>query len=375
MRSSIAVALRRHALFPLVISIAPSLLIHVAVAWYIASLMINRLPLRIAVKPYLVELSGVPSDLDSGAAQGRKIVVPAPTRSVKISKTSNRQPEQGFTASASAGDESRLGPAYAVGLGNAATDAGGIPIAGGGSSEIGVGPVGQPFKGGGTDDSSAARGTGRLQSDQSRAGPAQPARPPTIPAIVIPPAINYSTASHEGAVYYEVDTYVLFAPDTWIGVAIPGNEICLQGDQIRTIVPYKYREHKTDISKCQFLDYGEDRREECAPDAHTILRQNYYLSSPVNYKVNSCLIYDRSNCEWRREGDGRDQQVCKGSVEYKGIWAANTEFHYHCVKSESRAYIHPLQFEVRFFRDVEYQERTFSKRLLLRESRSIIPCH
>ena len=105
-----------------------------------------------------------------------------------------------------------------------------------------------------------------------------------------------------------------------------------------------------------------------------MVRSSYYLSSPINYSVNSCLVYDRSSCEWRDEGDGRDQQVCKAISPYEGIWAADTQFHLRCAKWESQAYTHPLQYQVRFLRDVEYQERAFSRRVLLRESRSILPC-
>ncbi len=75
-----------------------------------------------------------------------------------------------------------------------------------------------------------------------------------------------------------------------------------------------------------------------------MVRSSYYLSSPINYSVNSCLVYDRSSCEWRDEGDGRDQQVCKAISPYEGIWAADTQFHLRCAKWESQAYTHPLRY-------------------------------
>ena len=121
-----------------------------------------------------------------------------------------------------------------------------------------------------------------------------------------------------------------------VGVPIPGNEVCREGDQIRTIQAITFQEKKTDISKCEIFDYGEDRKEICARDAHSIIESSYYLSSPIIYSVNVCLVYDRSNCDWFDEGDGREKQVCKPGSEYKGIWAAGTQFQYRCTTSDSQ---------------------------------------
>ena len=104
-----------------------------------------------------------------------------------------------------------------------------------------------------------------------------------------------------------------------------------------------------------------------------MVKSSYYLSSPINYSVNSCLVYGRSSCEWPDEGDGHEKQLSKAISPYEGIWAADTQFHLRCAKWESQSYTHPLQYQVRFLRDVEYQERSFSRRVLLRESRSIYP--
>ena len=234
--------------------------------------------------------------------------------------------------------------------------------------------IGLPGKSGGGIGSGEGTAPNVGRSGQSAAAAVVTARPPAIPPIVIPSSIRGSTASHEGAVYYEVDMYILFAPGMRFGVPVPANEICQEGSRIRTIQPMETTEKKTDIAKCQILDYGDDRREECLAGAHSVVRSSYHLSSAVNYSVNSCLIYDRSNCEWRDEGDGRDRQVCKSPSPYDGIWAADTQFQYRCAKSESQAYSHSLHYQVRFLRDVEYQDRSVSRRVLLRESRSILPC-
>lgn len=74
-----------------------------------------------------------------------------------------------------------------------------------------------------------------------------------------------------------------------VGVPIPGNEVCREGDQIRTIQAITFQEKKTDISKCEIFDYGEDREEICARDAHSIIESSYYVSSPIIYSVNVCL--------------------------------------------------------------------------------------
>ena len=79
---------------------------------------------------------------------------------------------------------------------------------------------------------------------------------------------------------------------------------CQEGSRIRTVQPMETIEKKTDIAKCQILDYDDDRREECMAGAHSVVRSSYHLSSPVDYSINSCLVYDRSNCDWSDEGDG-----------------------------------------------------------------------
>ena len=78
-----------------------------------------------------------------------------------------------------------------------------------------------------------------------------------------------------------------------VGIPVPGNEVCLEGDQIRTIQAITFLEKKTDISKCEIWDYGEYRQETCAPAARTTIDSSYYLSSPVTYSVNFCLLYDK----------------------------------------------------------------------------------
>jgi hypothetical protein len=88
------------------------------------------------------------------------------------------------------------------------------------------------------------------------------------------------------------------------------------------------------------------------------------------------LLYDQSNCDWRQGDDGPDREVCTAGSEYKGIWAAGTQFHYRCAKSESQVHTQPLRYEIRFMRDVEFPEDPprMRKRIVHREFRPVVPC-
>jgi hypothetical protein len=194
-----------------------------------------------------------------------------------------------------------------------------------------------------------------------------------IPPIVVPESIRGTNSPFESEVYADADRYVLFAPEARVGVAVPGNEVCLDSDQIRTIQPAIFQQRVTDESKCETLDYGDSRQEICAPDAHTTKREIIHLSSPVNYAMNVCQNYDRSNCEWRIDGES-EKLICK-DTRYPGIWAASTQFHYRCAKSASQELRHALQYEVRFIQDVEFPGQGFRRRLVLKQARSLTSCH
>ena len=314
---SLTSALRNLSTAPLQNAFAVSIIVHGLVLWAVLLIPPYQPSPLISVDVHVSEPSDAPPGNDTAKASEEQAAI---TRPRPRAGTAPAAPVRGTNTGS--GEASGTGEASSggtlAGLGNAETDSSGLAI-GGGSSGSGVGP---PGKGG--QETGGQPNTG--QSGGQGGAAAKGSRPAVIPPIVIPPSISGSTASHEGAVYFEVDVYVLFAPGATMGVSVPGNEICREGNRIRTIVPFESVEKKTDISKCQILEYGEDRREECLAGAHSVVRSSYHLSSPVNYSVNSCLVYDRSSCDWRDEGDGREQQVCKAPSPYEGIWAADTQF-------------------------------------------------
>ncbi len=193
--------------------------------------------------------------------------------------------------------------------------------------------------------------------------------------IAIPPSIQRTTSPYESEIYAEVDFYVLYEDNSTVGIRVPGNEICLAGDRLRTIDPWAFHENKIDESKCRWLDYGEKDEFKCSRDAHSIVITRSFLSSPVNYSVNMCLAYDKSSCDWRDPGgDGPEREFCKVGGSYKGIWAEGTQFFYPCAKSTSQSYTHPLQYQVRFVQDIEFPESRSRKRIVQRDMRSIPRC-
>jgi hypothetical protein len=132
----------------------------------------------------------------------------------------------------------------------------------------------------------------------------------------------------------------------------------------------------TDISKCYSRDHGDNEKVICPAEARTkTVVFDGHLSSPVTYSFNTCLLYDRSNCFWQDPGDGPEREVCRAGSEYPGIWAEGTMFRYKCSKSLTQAYSHPLQYNVRFMRDIEFPDDRMRPRLLLRETRPIPPCN
>jgi len=182
------------------------------------------------------------------------------------------------------------------------------------------------------------------------------------------------TSPYESEVYVEVDSYALFTSDFRVALNVPGNQVCLDGSVLRTYEREVITRTITDISKCRFEDHSDQDVMRCPKEAQTtVTTYNNYLSSPVTYTVNLCLLYDQSNCHWIYPDDGPEREICR-PVDYQGIWAQGTKFHYQCTKSPSQIYSHPLQYEVRFVQDVEFPEQRARKRILLREKRSVPSC-
>lgn len=194
--------------------------------------------------------------------------------------------------------------------------------------------------------------------------------------IAIPPAIQRTTSPYESEVYAEVDFYTLFTPDLRMSVNVPGNEVCLDGEILRTYERRMITQRVTDTSKCWFEDYGDNDRMRCPKEAYrTVVSFDHYLSSPVKYTVKMCLTYDRSSCYINMRDDGPELEICRVRGTYEGIWAASTLFHYPCTRSSSQTFSHPLQYEVRFLQNVEFPEERMRRRLVHREKRSVPPCH
>jgi hypothetical protein len=141
--------------------------------------------------------------------------------------------------------------------------------------------------------------------------------------------------------------YTLYNSNIQVGIKIPGNEICLEGDQLRTIQPVTFQQTKTDLSKCRSRTRGDDERWICPREAHTIISTSMFLSSPVTLNTNRCLVYDKSSCRWLDRAD-ESIEICRAKPDYQGIWAAGTQFHYPCAQSEIQVFSHSLEYGVRF---------------------------
>ena len=257
----------------------------------------------------------------------------------------------------------------------AVTDSDGVAVGGGPAGPAGGAPTGRGSlasgSGTGTGKGSGGTGTGGAGGFPSAGAAARKAS-----VIEIPPAIQRQTSPYESEVYTDVDHYILYGENSTVGIRVPGNEICLAGDRLRTIDAMIFQQTRTDESKCRWLDYGERDEFRCTRDAYSIVTTRNFLSSPVNYSVNMCLLYDKSSCDWRDPGgDGPEREFCKASGVYKGIWAEGTQFFYPCAKSTSQAYSHPLQYQVRFVQDIEFPESRNRQRIVQRTMRNIPPCN
>jgi hypothetical protein len=192
----------------------------------------------------------------------------------------------------------------------------------------------------------------------------------------VPPAIQRTTSPYESEVYAEIDFYTLYTPDLRHSVNVPANQVCLEGNIIRTLERQVISHVETDISKCRYDLMGDDQEKmRCPPEAHrTVVSFNNFLSSPVNYSVNQCVAYDRSSCFWQLNDDGPDVEICRLKGKYDGIWMEGTMFHYPCAKSTTQFFSHPLQYEVRFMQDVEFPDDRIRRRFVHREKRPLAPC-
>lgn len=258
------------------------------------------------------------------------------------------------------------------------TDSGGIAVSGlppssGGGASTGSGAAANSGAGTGT-----GSGSGRPSATPGGSPPAY-GPPPGTPdprAIAIPPTVSRSTNSFEGHIYAEADRYVLHGPDLRMGIAVPGNELCVDGNVVRTVYKVKQTQTITNIAQCKSSNDSDEDRWLCPKEAETLaVVFDGYLASPINYTINACLVYDKGHCHERRDED-QDIEVCRGTVKYEGLWEAGTNFQYRCVKAEARGYSHSLQYKIRFLQDIVSLSdggRGYT-RVLASETRQITKC-
>ena len=346
-----------------------SLLIHAGFLWHF------RFISRHAPRPYfLSKIATVPTEARGSIAAKTTETEAFPGTSASALRRDRQLASPDLDASASSESESfsgsntPTGDDSSAGSGTVATDSGGGGFAGPGSSTGSVG----------TKESGSSTGTG----GGTAKGKSQPAPAKGTPSaaersvIVIPPAIQHTTSPYESEVYAEVDFYTLFTADLRASVNVPGNEVCLDGDILRTHERRVFTHRVTDISKCRYENQGDDQeRMRCPPEAHTvIIAYDNYLSSPINYTVNICFDYDRSSCYTNMRDDGPELEICRVRGKYEGIWAAGTIFRYPCAKSSSQTFSHPLEYEVRFLQNVEFPDARMRRRLVHREKRPVALC-
>lgn len=72
-------------------------------------------------------------------------------------------------------------------------------------------------------------------------------------------------------VYIEIDPYVLYGHNLRHGISVPANEICLEGDLLRTTETATFKRTVTDISKCRMTREGDDEVVTCPRNAETKL--------------------------------------------------------------------------------------------------------
>ena len=170
--------------------------------------------------------------------------------------------------------------------------------------------------------------------------------------------------------FVEVDHYVLE------GMNIPGTDLCIAGDQLRTKGPITITQVKTDHSKCRVRTRGDEEKEICPPEARSeVVFFQGQLNSPLSYSVNTCREYDKSHCHVRGLGTDREREYCKVDFKYQGVWAADTILEYKCTNSETVTYRHPLEYKIRYMVEVEKAEERVVSREVHRVTQSISQCY
>ncbi len=275
-------------------------------------------------------------------------------------------------ASQAPGVEGAISGAPGISQGEAVGSPGTAGAASDKGSSVSAGSGGAPASGGTQRAGSLPGGDG--------AGSARPRRPSggdPKPAIAIPESLKGFIYSRD--IYVDADIYILFGPSSRFGFPVPGNEICREGDRLRSMEAIRMSQPVTDMSNCRRVRDGDDELWDCQRNATTeVVYFDDYLSSSINYGVNMCLAYDQSVCLVEYD-DGR-RETCPTHLrdDYQGIWHASTLFAYRCIKSQVRHYTHPLQYDVRYRRDIEWgtgHRIDHTRQVLLSFKRTIPPCN
>jgi hypothetical protein len=197
-----------------------------------------------------------------------------------------------------------------------------------------------------------------------------------VPAAAIEAA--GSRDPYAGDIYAEPQFYTLYANDTRQAINVPGTDVCIDGNQLRSKEQFTIAETKTNFDKCWIRDLGGDKEKLICPrEAETqVVHFNHYLVSPLVYTVRTCLLYDKANCYMRYADDSPEREMCRIDFQYEGIWADDTMFHYKCARSQPNTYRHSLQYTVRWFMEIlqRGEPERLRKREVYRETRSVPRC-
>ena len=267
-----------------------------------------------------------------------------------------------------------------TGMGPLATDSKGSPIGREGpSSEAGRTTLERGSQSGtGTASGPATRSPGGGTSSPAKIGsPLLKGPPPVtkddVDLTKLPDAQFRDQQSI--IVFYEADTYILFAGAEKIGFPVPGTDLCIDGTFLRTVERQKLTHSVVDLGKCSTKMDDDSDRLFCPRGAATTTTYfSDYLRTPIEYRVNHCLAYDNSHC-YEVTSDDSDTEICKVNFDYNGIWAADTNFAYRCTKWETRTFRNPLEYTIRYMEILEHgDQRNNRAKQFHRVVRSIPQC-
>ena len=253
------------------------------------------------------------------------------------------------TASIKAGGSFPEGGTLSAGV-EGSSDTSGISAGGEATSSTGIGK---------------SSGAGGISGDAGKTSSAE--RGSSSTSTPIPELPQYFYYSYDGY-FVEIDHYELE------GMHIPGTELCIAGDRLRTKRPMTFAQRKTDYSKCRIKTRADTEIEICPPEATTeAVIFSGYLTSPLAYHINTCREYDTSHCRILRGGTDKEREYCKVDFKYEGVWATGTIFEYKCTSSEVVTYRHPLVYNIRYLVEYERNDR-YRSREVHRISQSIPKC-